>query len=703
MRRSPMGFAVFSSSLALAAACGPAQVDSPPQTPPTPQPSAAVTPATPTLPITTMTLAETGIHPEWMNRTADPCTDFYEVACGTMLKNTVIPPDRSSFGPGQELEMRNLEVLKQTLESAKGASGDAVLQKLGTYYGACMDEAGIEKSGTKSLKPLVDVIGRVKDDKTLFAALIELHKHRIWPLFSVDSQQDFVDATRVIAALDQDGLGLPDKDYYLSSEPRMKEIQTFYRGHVERMLGLLDPKQSPAALKTAAEDVIRIETAMAKLQQDKVTRRDPHAVYNKIDRKGLIEKAPKLPWDAYFKALGHAEITDISVNSVSYFQGIDKLISAEKPAAWKSYLRYRVISRTAPWLGSKLVEETFALTKLLSGVTGIPPRWRRCVESADDALGELLAQPYVKTHFDGESKTKVAGLVADVRGAMKAELGALGWMDTPTRDKATQKLQGMNQKLGYPDVWRKYDFEVGADFATDQLAAHAFELGRRLGKVGKPVDRQEWQMTPPTVNAYYDPSMNEMVFPAGILQPPYFSKGFTAAVNYGDTGATMGHELTHGFDDEGSQFDATGNLVNWWSEGTLAKFKAETKCVIDQYSKYEPQKGVFINGELTAGENIADIGGLKLALAAYRAARAREQKAIAAEGYTDEQIFFIAYGQSWCTKQRPELDELMAKTNPHSMPKYRVNGVVTDVSDFAKAFSCKEGAPLAPKDRCSVW
>jgi predicted metalloendopeptidase len=674
--------AALTASLAVLAACGP---ETPQPNLPAPPTASAATPAGP--PTRTIALKDAGITADWLDRSADACTDFFQRACGGLVKNAQIPADKATWGPAEELQLHTEELLRGMLEqAAKQPGDDPVQKKLGTWYGACMDEAAAEKAGTAPLKPLFAVIDKVKDGKTLDAAIIELQKRSIFPLFNISSQQDFKDATLVIAAIDQDGLGLPDRDYYLDDDAKTKDIRAFYRGHVERMFTLAGDK--PAAAKKAVDDVMRIETEVARIAQDKVARRDPYKIYNKVDRKGLADAAKTFPWDAYFKALGFSDIKDVTVNSVPYYAGLDALLAKEKPAAWKSYLRWTVLAAEGSRLGKAFVDERFALKQKLTGQAELEPRWKRCVQSTDRSLGELLAQQYVKAKFDAASKEAADNLLGSIRGAMNAELGGLGWMDPATRAAAQDKLAHMNRKIGYPVRWKTYDFDVrpGA-FAENSITS----------------DGDEWQMTPPTVNAYYDPSLNEMVFPAGILQPPFFDKGFSNAVNFGATGATMGHELTHGFDDEGSQFDGAGNLRNWWSEQTAKLFKDQTKCVIDQYSGYEAVPGVKLNGELTAGENIADIGGLKLALAAFREREKGEPVRVVADGYTEEQLFFLAYGQSWCEKERPEYLELAAKTNPHSPPHYRVNGVVSDVPDFAAAFGCKDGAPMRPAKVCAVW
>jgi len=675
--------------LALAAlgACGPASKP------------VAITPP----PAKNVPLADTGLNVAWLDGKADACQDFYQVACGGLLDHVEIPADKTAWGPSQELQQKTEEWLRETLEkAAKDPGDDPIQKKLGTWYGACTDEAAIEKTSTKPLQPLLATIAKVKDAPSLYAAVLALHKNAVFPFFDVASQQDYKDATLVIAGLDQDGLGLPDRDYYLEADAKTKEVRDFYRGHVERMFGLAG--DATAIATKATDDVMRIETALATLAQDKVTRRDPYKVYNKIDRKGLVAATKSFPWESYFTGLGFGGIQDISVNSVSYFTGMDALMTSEKPEAFRNYLRWKVLESQGSRLGKAFVDERFALRKKLTGQKELEPRWRRCVQSTDRALGELLAQAFVKAKFDEESKKSAEDLLGTIRSAMKMELEGLPWMDATTRTAAHDKLAKMNGKIGYPVKWKTYDFEVKASaYGENALASDAFELARTLGKVGKPLDRTVWQMTPPTVNAYYDPSMNEMVFPAGILQPPFFAKNFSAAVNYGATGATMGHELTHGFDDEGSQFDGAGCLRNWWSDATGKKFKDQTKCVIAQYGNYEAVPGLKLNGELTAGENIADIGGLKLALNAFREARKNATDRFVSEGYSEDQLFFLAYAQSWCEKDRPEYLELIAKTNPHSPPRYRVNGVVADIPAFAEAFSCKAATPMHPTNVCAVW
>jgi predicted metalloendopeptidase len=460
-------------------------------------------------------------------------------------------------------------------------------------------------------------------------------------------------------------------------------------------------------VKVAVDDVMRIEAKLAKIQQDKVTRRDPYKVYHRVDRVGLPGIAKGFPWDAYFAALDVPGVQAITVNDPAYFTGVDALMHEEKPAAWRHYLTWQVLRAQARVLPRRFVEEAFSLRQKLVGQKELEPRWKRCVRGVDGALGELLAQPYVAAKFAGDSKPRAAELVQSIHDAMRAELGALPWMDETTRGAALAKLGELHhEKVGYPDAWRKYEFEVSrTTYAANAMAAARFELRRQLHKVGKPVDRTEWDMTPPTVNAYYNPSMNEIVLPAGELQPPFFSRDFYAPVNIGDEGAnTVGHEITHGFDDEGSQFDGKGNLRDWWTKETKEKFEAATKCVQDQYGQYEAVPGVKLNGALTLGENIADIGGVKLGFAALRAwqsAHPDEHRAV--EGQTDERIFFLAYAQGWCSKETPQFLEMLARTNPHSPARWRVNGPMADVPAFGEAYQCRPGTPMNPGKVCSVW
>jgi predicted metalloendopeptidase len=652
-----------------------------------------------------MSLAESGIVPGWLDSSADPCQDFFAYACGGFTKTAEIPPDRSSWGAIQLVQKDSEEFLRTVLEDAAAAtSPDADTAKLGTFYAACMDEAKIEQAGVRPLQPMLDAIAQVKNGATAAHAVIAMQAQGFTPFFDVSPFQDFADATQVIAAIDQAGLGLPDRKYYLENTGAIPKARDAYRAHAARMFQLLG--YDAARAKASAGNAFRIEAALAKLQQDEVVRRDPHAVYHRVDRTGLEQTvAPSFPWADYLTALGIGSVTAISVNDPAYYTATAKLIAIEKPAALRDYLTWTLLRESADTLGHAWLDEAFTMDKLLHGVKEQPPRWRRCVHRADHGLGELLAQSYVRAKFGGDAKTRAVDLTKAVLAAMRTELGALPWMDASTRTAAQHKLDGMSYLVGYPDRWRRYDFEVSrTDFANNVLAAKLSEQHRQLAKIGKPVDRNDWQMTPPTVNAYYDPSLNELVLPAGQLQPPFFGSTFHPAVNYGSTGGgTIGHEMTHGFDDEGSQFDANGNLRDWWSADTKVQFADATKCIVDQYSQYEAVPGIHLNGKLTAGENIADNGGVKLAYEAYKAWRTTQAHVPQVDGYTDDQLYYLAYAQSWCEKSTPESLETQAHTNPHSTAMWRVNGVIVNQPGFAAAFKCTAGAPMSPGKSCNVW
>jgi putative endopeptidase len=653
-----------------------------------------------------MTLAQSGIVGGWLDKTADPCKDFFQYACGGFTKTAEIPPDRSSWGTIPIVTKEAEEFLKKVLEDAAQSPGkDPVNQKIGAYYAACMDEAAIEKAGAAPIQPLLDQVKAVKDAASAAQAIAFLHTQGIFVFFTPGETQDFADATKVILGLDQSGLGLPERKYYLQNTDTIPRTRKVYQAHMVRMFRLagLDEK----AAKAAADNAFRVETAIATMQQDKVVRRDPHAVYHRVERAGLDKLAPAFPWGDYLTKQGIGSVTEITVNEPKYYTGIAKLLSNEKPAALVDYMTWTVLRDSAADLSKAWVDEDFVMQKELSGVKELPPRWRRCVHHVDDELGELLAQSYVKAKFAGTSKTSATELTKAILAAMRGELDSLPWMDDVTRAPAKQKLDKMAYLVGYPDKWKQYDFPVSrTDFAANVLAATKHELVRELGKIGKPVDRFDWGMTPPTVNAYYNPSLNELVLPAGQLQPPFYNANFHPAVNFGDTGGgTVGHEMTHGFDDEGAQFDADGNLKDWWSKATKQKFGVATKCIQDQYSKYSAVPNVHLDGKLTSGENIADNGGVKIAYEAYKSWRAAQkvppQKDV--EGLSDDQLFYLGYGQSWCMKLTPESLTTGAHTDPHSPPQFRVNGVVVNQPGFAAAFKCPAGSPMAPAKNCSVW
>jgi putative endopeptidase len=639
-----------------------------------------------------------------MDPSADACSDFFEFACGNFVKTAQIPADRSSWGAIELVTKDNEDYLHKVLDDAAVTpSKDPVIAKLGQYYAACMDESAIESAGIAPIQPMLDEIAKVKDGATAAHAVIALEADALTPFFSLAPQQDFADASKMIAALDQAGLGLPDRKYYLESKGSMAKTRKAYAAHIERMFALLGTPD----VKAAAADAMRIETTLARLQQDEVVRRDPHAIYHRIDRDGLQRIAQTFPWADFLAGLDIPSVTAITVNSPPYYTAVAKMIAKEKPEALRRYLTWTVLRQTASRLGKAWVDEDFTMRKELEGVKELPPRWRRCVRRVDQDLGELLGQSYVKARFAGDAKSRAQDLTKTVLGAMRVELDNLPWMDEPTRRAAKMKLDRMAYLVGFPDKWRKYEFEISrTEFAKNVHAATRFELARQLAKIGRPVDRFDWDMTPPTVNAYYTANLNEIVLPAGQLQPPFFGSRFHPAVNFGSTGGgTIGHEMTHGFDDEGSQFDGDGNLRDWWTKATKDKFNAATKCIIDQYAQYEAVPGVKLDGKLTAGENIADNGGVKLGFQAYQAWKTTQQTPVQSDidGYSDDQVYFLAYAQSWCEKITPEQLETMAHSNPHSPAKWRVNGVIVNQPGFGTAYKCAAGTPMNPGKQCAVW
>jgi putative endopeptidase len=660
--------------------------------------------ATPSKPQARVTLASVGLDPLAIDRSQDPCTDFYQYACGNWLKSVQIPADEPAWSRSfNEIQKRNELELKRILEdSTKPGSADPVTQKLGAFYGACMDEAAADKAGVQPIRGLLDRAARVKDAKSLSALVTDLHALNITPLFDTSPAQDADDATRWIANLDQNGLGLPDRDYYLRDDENSKKLLATYREHVARMLALTGMPEKRAT--AAAAEVLALETELAKISKTKVERRDPKTMFNRLNRAGVTKALPAFDWDGYWKGLGFPGVQEISVTAPKFFEGLQVLINTTKPTVWQSYLQWQIVRDTASLLSKPFVDERFRMQQALTGQPELPPRWRRCVHATDTALGDLLAQPYVEDHFPGDSKQSAETMVSAISAAMGADLDALDWMDADTRKRAHEKLASLAYLVGYPDKWKSYDFPVDPkSYAKSALLSRNYEVKRALLKVGKPVDRTEWQMTAPTVNAYYDPQRNQMVFPAGIMQPPFYGINQGLAVNAGAIGMVVGHELTHGFDDEGSQFDAKGNLKSWWTASASDKFKAKIACVEKQYSAYEALPGLHVNGALTLGENIADNGGLKLAFEAYRALRKSAKEAIVADGMSEDQQFFLGFAQGWCAAYRPDFERMVVQTNPHAPPRFRVRGPLTNMPEFGEAFSCKVGSPMRPKNTCSVW
>ncbi len=638
-----------------------------------------------------------------MDRAVDPCMDFFQYSCGGWIKSNPIPPDQSSWDTYSKMQDENRERLRAILEAAAkpDSSRDASEQKIGDYYASCMDEKTIDEKATEPLKAQLDQIMRLASKAEiadLAAAMVDDNV-----LFGFDSTQDYRDASQVIAEADQGGLGLPDRDYYLKEDAKSVELRKAYLVHVQKMFELLGDKPDAAAAE--AQTVMRIETALAKGSMTRVERRDPKNLDHKMTSVEFEKISPDFQWQVYFTKVGLPALGSLNVASPGFFKALNEEIAKESLADWKVYLRWHLVHANAPFLSSALVNENFAFYgKTLRGQQELQPRWKRCTQNVDNDLGEALGQAYVEKYFSPEAKQQALKMVKEIDVAMAADINALPWMSAATKQQALVKLHGMANKIGYPDKWRDYSkLEiVRGDELGNVERARQFEFNRELAKIGKPVDRGEWDMTPPTVNAYYNPQMNDINFPAGVLQPPAFDPDSDAAPNYGDTGGTIGHELTHGFDDEGRQFDAQGNLRDWWTAEDGKEFVKRASCISDQYSTYTIIDDIKINGKLTLGEDVADLGGLILAYMAWKE-DTKGQNLQPIDGLTPDQRFFVGYGQSWCGETRDETKRLRATVDPHSPEKYRTNGVVSNMPEFQEAFHCKAGSPMVNQNRCRVW
>ncbi|MEO8549741.1 MAG: M13 family metallopeptidase [Kofleriaceae bacterium] len=689
------------SILLLVAACsGKAKPPDPAAPVPAPAPegpgSAVPAPAPVSgLPVEKKSLADVGLELASLDRSVDPCVDFFQYACGGWLKTTEIPADRPRWGRFSEIDEHNKSVIKQLLEDdAKG--GDAAAKKLGDYYTSCMDEPAIEKAGTKGIKRLLDRAMNVKDNASWFTALTELQKAGIHVMWILDAGPDAKDSKNGVTGLDSGGLGLPDRDYYL--EAKFKAKLDAYTAHVGRMLALV---KVPA---DAAVDVVAIETELAQVTKTAVEKRDVPAAYNPTDLKALAKQVKSIAWPGYFKKVGVVPSAKIIVGTPKFLDAIDGLRAKFKPAQWAHYFTYHVLVGTSFTLPKAFDDEAFELTKALTGVEKQQDRFKRCIDSTSNALSELLGKQYVDKYFPATSKQSAVAAFEGIIASLHDDIGQLDWMSDATRQLAVGKLGKIVKMIGFPDKWRGYDFAVKRDdFAGNALRARSYELHRTRSKAGHPWDRGEWQMKTFEVNAYYEPSENNTALPAGILQPPFFGGERSIQANMGGIGMVIGHELTHGFDDQGAQFDGDGNLANWWQDADKKQFEAKGTCVADQYSSFEAMPKGFVNGRLTLGENIADLGGVKMAFHAYRNAKKGAASQVVADGFTEDQQFFLAVGQAWCSKDRPAEIQRRLTVDPHSPPKFRVYGALRNLPEFAKAFSCPAGTPMHPARACSVW
>src|SRR6184192_3626954 len=652
------------------------------------------------------------LDPKNIDTSVKPQDDFYLYANGGWLKRNPVPPEYSRWGSFSELEEKNNEALHKIAEKTANAHVDAnaapEVQKVGDYYASGMDEKTIEAAQTKPLEDELKRIDAIKDRADLLNAIARLHTIGVDAFFEFGSGQDAKDSTRDIAQAHQGGLGLPDRDYYTKTDNDSKKKRAAYVEHVTKMLTLLGEAPSKAA--DEARKIMALETSLAKASRTRVELRDPQKNYNKMTQADLQKLMPDWNWTDYFTAIDLAEPGDINVGQPDFFKTANAIFTKTPIDDWKTYLRWHLIDDAAAELSKDFVNENFNFNQsILRGTKEIKPRWKRVVASTNGALGEALGKLYVADYFPPEAKARALEMITNLKAALADRIKTLDWMDEPTKKEALKKLAAMNVKIGYPDKWLDYSLlQIDrGPYVLNAMRAGKFEADRDLEKIGKPVDRTDWGMTPPTVNAYYNPNMNEIVFPAGILQPPFFYANADDAVNYGGIGAVIGHEMTHGFDDEGRQFDAVGNLRDWWSPQSAAEFKKRSQAIVQQYNDYEPLPGLHVNGELTQGENIADLGGIKLAYAALQKAldknpQAREQKI---DGLTPEQRFFLSFAAIWKSKQRDEDLKLRLNTDPHSPARYRVDGPLSDIPEFAKAFNLPENCLMVrpPDKRVNIW
>ncbi len=647
-----------------------------------------------------------------LDKTADPCQDFYQFACGNWVKNNPIPSDQVRWGTFNELAERNQYLEYKELETASkpSASRTPLEVKFGDFFAACMDQPLADEKGLQPLEPELQAIDGLSDKKGLAALLATLSVEETATapnFFRLGVEQDEKDSSKQIASIFQGGLGLPDRDYYLDASDRMKKIRDQYTAHVTAIFELAGDSADKAAAE--AKSVLEIETAFAKAQTPRVDLRDPQKVYHIKTIAELKELSPDFEWQTYFDHIGIGSFETLNVSTPDFFKAASDEIKNEDLSAWKSYLRWHAIHAAAPYLSTKFIDENFKFYgEELTGQKEITPLWKRCTQLTDRSLGEAVGQDWVKQNFPPQDKESMQKLVAALDKALGQDIQQLPWMSDATKKEAELKLALIRNKIGYPDHWKDYSsVEVSPDTRLTDIdhAAH-FAVQYNFNKLGKPVDESEWGMTPPTVNAYYNPPMNDINFPAGILQPPFFDFSKDPAVNFGGIGVVIGHEMTHGFDDEGSQYDGKGNLREWQTPEDRKAFTERTDCEVKEYGSFESAPGQNLNGKLTLGENTADNGGLRIAYLALMntlAAEGPKAETQKIDGFTPAQRFFISFAQVWCSNQTEQSLRVSAKTDPHSPGKFRTDGSVQNFDEFGKAFGCKKGTPMYPENSCRVW
>jgi endothelin-converting enzyme/putative endopeptidase len=643
-----------------------------------------------------------------IDKTIDPCVDFYQYACGNWIKNSEIPGDRAAWQSFSELDESNLAIEKAILEKAAagGAGRNAIDQKIGDLYGSCMDEKAVDAKGIAPIKPELERIAAVKDKGALIEEIAHIHLIGPNPLFNFYSNSDLHNADQVIAYIDQGGLSLPDRDYYVKDDADKVEMRKHLSEYVAELFALAG--QTPQQAASSAQQVLLVETLLAADSMDRTKRRDPKNRDHKMTRDEVLGLAPDFYLNRYFAAVGAPNFTALNVTNPDFFKQVDGAIAALPLDALKTYVTWHVLRGASPWLSQPFVDANFKMRQSLTGQKQIQDRWKRCVNLVDGSLGEALGQRYVEQTFGADGKQRMLKMVDALEKSLDEDIQGLEWMSAETKAQAKVKLQAIRNKIGYPDLYRDYSSVTikPGDLLGNVQRANEFESKRQIAKIDKPLDRKEWGMTPPEVNAYYSGSFNEIVFPAGILQPPFFDKGMDDGVNFGGIGLVIGHELTHGFDDQGRKFDPKGNLRDWWTEQDGKEFEKRVSCVADEYSNFVAVDTMKLNGRLTLGENTADNGGARVALRALEHMIADDKtgkEGQSIDGYTPEQRFFLGFGRVWCEKQRPEYLRMQVSTNPHSPGKYRVNGVVQNMPEFQKAWGCKAGQPMVAENACHVW
>ncbi|HEY7114797.1 MAG TPA: M13 family metallopeptidase [Thermoanaerobaculia bacterium] len=647
------------------------------------------------------------LDPASMDKTCNACEDFNRYASGGWRAKNPVPADHPSWGSFAILAERNREALRGILERAaanKDAAPGSEEKKIGDFYSSCMDEAGIESAGIHPLDDELGRIAKISNAAQLQAEIARLHARGVRPLFVFVSQQDRRNSTEVIAAASQGGLGLPDRDYYVKTDEKSAALRKGYVDHVAKMLVLAGAE--PSAAEADAKTVLAIETKLAEASMTRVERRDADATYHRTAIADLKPLTPDFDWTAYFQGIAAPALPAVNVSQPKFFGAMSAELAARPLADWKVYLRWHLLHAAAASLPKKFVEEDFDFfERTLQGTKEMPPRWKRCVAATDAALGFALGHAFVNEQFPPQAKERADRMVKNLVAALEDDLRRIPWMGEETRRAALEKLRAFTPKIGYPDKWRDYS-SLTVDrgpFAGNVERASAFEVRRDLGEIGKPVDRTKWGMTPPTVNAYYNPSRNEIVFPAGILQPPFFNASADDAVNYGGIGAVIGHEMTHGFDDQGRKFDAQGNLKDWWTDQDRKNYEARASCVEKQFSGYLVEPGLNENGKLVLGESIADLGGLAIAYAAFEKSLEGKPRPAAIDGLSPEQRFFVSWATVWAANARPEFERLQVATNPHPLPRFRAIGPPSNLPEFAKAFGCPAGSPMVRPEPCRIW